>query len=108
MTERTLPAKREERLEANRKNALSSTGPRTQEGKKAAAKNALKHGLLSMLRVLPAFEKRNEWASHLELTVQSLKPEGYMETVLAERIALQLVAPATTGFLRAGDNYYWN
>ena len=34
------------KAEANRRNALNSTGPRTPEGKAAVRLNALKHGLL--------------------------------------------------------------
>ena len=37
----------EKQLEANRANALKSTGPRTDEGKQASSRNAVKHGLLS-------------------------------------------------------------
>lgn len=33
------------KLEANRRNALKSTGPKTKEGKLFASQNALKHGL---------------------------------------------------------------
>src|SRR5271163_4452043 len=32
-------------FEANRRNALGSTGPRTEEGKRASRRNALRHGL---------------------------------------------------------------
>jgi hypothetical protein len=39
--------------EANRRNALLSTGPKTPEGKAIAALNALKHGLLSRDALLP-------------------------------------------------------
>jgi hypothetical protein len=47
-------------LDANRNNALLSTGPRTPEGKAASSRNALKHGLLARDAVLleedkPAF-----------------------------------------------------
>jgi hypothetical protein len=33
------------RLEANRRNAHGSTGPRTEEGKRTSRRNALRHGL---------------------------------------------------------------
>jgi hypothetical protein len=33
------------RIEANRKNALRSTGPRTEEGKRQSRRNAVRHGL---------------------------------------------------------------
>ncbi len=32
-------------LEANRRNALRSTGPRTENGKQQSRRNAIKHGL---------------------------------------------------------------
>ena len=32
-------------IEANRRNALLSTGPKTETGKKASRRNALRHGL---------------------------------------------------------------
>ena len=37
----------ERKLQANRANAKRSTGPRTEAGKAAARRNALKHGILS-------------------------------------------------------------
>jgi hypothetical protein len=39
----TTPSQR--RIEANRRNAQRSTGPKTPEGKGKCAKNAVKHGL---------------------------------------------------------------
>ena len=39
-------------LEANRKNAEKSTGPRTAEGKEIVSRNALKHGLFSRYLLL--------------------------------------------------------
>ncbi len=35
------------KIEANRRNALKSTGPRTENGKKKSRYNALKHGILA-------------------------------------------------------------
>ena len=43
----------EKKAEANRRNALKSTGPKTPEGKDAVRLNALKHGLLSRETLLP-------------------------------------------------------
>jgi hypothetical protein len=37
----------DKKAQANRRNALQSTGPKTPEGKAAVRWNALKHGLLS-------------------------------------------------------------
>ena len=43
----------EKKAEANRRNALKSTGPKTPEGKAAVRLNALKHGLRSEEVLLP-------------------------------------------------------
>ena len=40
------------RIEANRRNALRSTGPRTQDGKARSRLNAVKHGLSASLPAL--------------------------------------------------------
>jgi len=80
----------ERQLEANRANALKSTGPRTAEGKALASANALKHGLVSQLRILPGLEEVEHWQYHMEQTLHDLEPQGHMECLLAERIALLL------------------
>ena len=42
------PMATDRQIEANRKNAEKSCGPRTSEGKAKVAMNALKHGLLAV------------------------------------------------------------
>lgn len=77
-------------ITANRANARKSTGPKTQAGKTIARLNAVKHGGLSPLPVLPEVETPDAWQDHLGGTIASLQPIGHLETVLAERVALIL------------------
>src|SRR5215216_7051917 len=71
-------------IQANRQNALKSTGPKTPEGKDSARLNSTKHGLLSQ-EVLPGEdeEARKELAERLRAELQ---PVGEMENLLVERI----------------------
>ena len=67
---------------------MSGGGPRTTSGKAITRRNALRHGVLSTLPVVPGLERPEDWQRTMLLA--SLAPQGDMETVLAERIALQL------------------
>jgi hypothetical protein len=40
-------------IEANRRNALRSTGPKTGEGKQRASQNAVRHGLTAETVIIP-------------------------------------------------------
>jgi len=80
----------EKQILANRQNAQKSTGPRTPEGKAIVARNAVKHGLLSRLEVLPGLERAEDWKGHYGAVLADLRPEGYLQEVLAERIAFLL------------------
>lgn len=62
-------------------------GPKTKAGKAKVARNAVKHGITSPIPVIPEMEIKEEWLAHLEGIIESLEPEGRLETVLAERIA---------------------
>ena len=79
----------ERQAEANRRNALQSTGPKTGEGIEAVRFNALRHGLRSLQTVIPG-EAPEEWESHRAAVVEDLKPEGAVELALAEQIAVKL------------------
>ncbi len=76
----------EKQLEANRRNAQRSTGPRTDEGKKASALNARRHNLTGQVTAMTDADRIMHDAFSASL-VESLAPEGAMETQLAQRIA---------------------
>jgi hypothetical protein len=72
-------------IKANRKNARKSTGPRTDEGKAAVSKNAVKHGLFAKEAVISGEDQAYYDALHDEILAE-LAPSGVMETLLAERV----------------------
>jgi len=76
----------EKKVEANRRNSLKSTGPRTPEGKAAVRLNATKHGLLSREVLLPG-EDEAAFAALGEDLRAELQPAGELEGLLVERIA---------------------
>jgi len=96
------------KVEANRANALKSTGPRTAEGRNVARWNAVKHGLLSKAVVLRQGEGKEDEEEFKELLLslhETYGPEGTMEEILVERIAvgywrLQRAIRFETGMLR--------
>ena len=75
--------------EANRRNALKSTGPKSKKGKGRARLNALKHGLRAQDIVL-ASEDGREFESLRRALITELGPEGSLEEQLAERIVVCL------------------
>jgi hypothetical protein len=68
--------------------SLAKGGPATQEGKEVVRWNATRHGIRSPAPVVPDLEKAEDWEEHLDGVLESLQPEGHLETVLAERVAL--------------------
>ena len=76
----------EKKAQANRQNALKSTGPKTPEGKDAVRLNAMKHGLLCQEVLLPGEDEEalRELSEHLWT---ELKPVGEMENLLVDRIS---------------------
>ena len=71
--------------QANRRNALKSTGPKTAEGKAAVRHNALRHGLLSRDVLLPG-EDEDSLKELDERLRDELQPVGALESLLVERI----------------------
>ena len=63
-------------------------GPKTPAGKLTVSFNASTHGIRSPRPVVTAFESESAWRTHRDAIIESLAPEGGMEEVLAERVAL--------------------
>src|SRR5262245_34312815 len=72
-------------IEANRRNALKSTGPVTDDGKSIVARNALKHGLFTA-DLLVEGEDPHDLAEHRRKLLADLAPQNYTEELLVERI----------------------
>lgn len=81
--ESTMTSQRQ--LEANRRNALSSTGPRTPQGKAVVALNAVQHGLLSRQAVIQG-ESEAELIEFGKRLRSQLVPVGELELLLVDRI----------------------
>ena len=69
------------KLEANRRNALKSTGPRTEAGKRICSMNAVKHGLFSSRHVVPKCLEEPFQALR-EKVFRELNPQGQPEQLL--------------------------
>ena len=79
----------EQRRNADRANALLSTGPATVEGKAQSSRNATQHGLLSRRLVLDDEDPSEFYILARELS-QSLRLFGAAEAALVERIAITI------------------
>src|SRR5215212_4982127 len=75
----------DKKAEANRRNALKSTGPKTPEGKDAVRLNALKHGLRSEEALLPG-EDGEALMELVNILTTELQPVGALENLLVGRI----------------------
>ena len=79
----------QKQIEANRCNALKSTGPKTAEGKAASRINALQHGLTAA-QVVIAGEDPEEYARLLESLRMEFSPLGGLADHLVELLAEQM------------------
>ena len=73
----------DKQLAANRANAQKSTGPKTEEGKRRSALNALRHGLTGHVVVLPE-EDLEAYQKFTAGLVASCEPVGDREIHLAQ------------------------
>ena len=75
----------EKQVQANRRNALKSTGPKTSEGKAAVRLNANKHGLRAQEVLLPGEDP--EALKELDVNLRAeLQPVGEQENLLVDGI----------------------
>jgi hypothetical protein len=78
------------KLEANRRNAQRSTGPRTGEGKEKVRFNAVKHGLLVKaieMNLSGIRESKVEFHQLLSSLHDELRPVGMLEELCVEQMA---------------------
>ena len=73
-------------IDANRLNALKSTGPRTLEGKQRSRKNAVRHGLTAET-VITAIENVDDYQAFETTIVSDYQPRTAADRELASRLA---------------------
>src|SRR5712692_6778803 len=74
-------------INANRKNALKSTGPKTPEGRETVRLNGLKHGLASDILVLPG-ESESDFENLLDSLESEHQPATPTEVILVRQMAM--------------------
>ncbi len=74
-------------IEANRRNSLKSTGPKTAEGKAVASLNNLRHGLRARTVVLPG-EKSEEFHQLCNDLESEWQPQSRTEQFYVEQMAV--------------------
>ena len=79
------------KIEANRRNALKSTGPRTPSGKKRVSRNATRHGFFSkwlLIQGRDGNESKQEYDSLRAGVQEHYSPVGWLEELWAEKIVV--------------------
>ena len=74
----------DKKIEANRRNAQKSSGPKSAEGKSRSRQNAIKHGMRATLAVLPG-EDEAAFAWRIDAWTSDLKPRNPVEQYLVDR-----------------------
>jgi hypothetical protein len=77
----------QEQIEANRRNAQLSTGPKTPEGKAVVSRNPTRHGLASSRAIVLPEENGEEFQELLNGLQADYQPEGALEQCLVFQLA---------------------
>lgn len=94
----------QKQLEANRRNARFSTGPKTPTGKAAVSRNASKHGLASSRALILREENKKEFQQLLDNFRSEYQPQGALQDFLVFQLAaaewrLRRIARFESGFI---------
>jgi len=73
-------------IEANRRNALKSTGPTSSEGKRRSRRNALRHGLTAET-IIAALEDAEDYEAFEAAVISDYEAESAVERELVLRLA---------------------
>jgi hypothetical protein len=73
-------------IEANRRNAQNSTGPKTAEGKAKSCMNRLSHGFAARISILPS-ENEEEFLALARDLMEEHQPVTMTEQILVEKMA---------------------
>jgi len=78
------------KIEANRRNAKLSTGPRTERGKRWSRRNAITHGVLASALLITdgGTEDTAEFRKLVSRLTTDLEPVGNLEEMMVEKIAV--------------------
>ena len=77
------------RIEANRRNALKSTGPQTEAGKRSSRRNAVRHGLTAAT-VIGALEDAEDYKAFEAAVIADYDAQSAVERELVLRLASTL------------------
>ena len=81
----------QKKIEANRRNALKSTGPKTPSGKKRVSRNATRHGFFSkwlLIQGQSGNESQQEYDDFCAGLRRHFDPVGWLEELWLEKIAV--------------------
>ena len=78
----------QEQIDANRRNAARSTGPKTPEGKAVVSRNSIRHGLASTRAIALPEENLEEFNALFESLSAQFQPQSPFECSLLQQMAV--------------------